>query len=160
MGEEINDNVVNTGIGPADPTAVEDVSKTSEDGVTYYTLEDIRVHNLSNDTWLIIHDKVYDITTFLEEHPGGEEVLLEQAGADATESFEDVGHSTDAREMLEQYYIGELHMNDRQKKQEKVTQNTNSGESSTSWATWLIPAIVATVVGVMYRYYMLEHKSS
>lgn len=44
------------------------------------------------------------------QHPGGEEVLLEQAGADATESFEDVGHSTDAREMLQQYFIGELHM--------------------------------------------------
>lgn len=44
------------------------------------------------------------------QHPGGEEVLLEQAGSDATESFEDVGHSTDAREMLEQYYVGELHM--------------------------------------------------
>lgn len=36
--------------------------------------------------------------------------MLEQAGADATESFEDVGHSTDAREMLQQYLIGELHM--------------------------------------------------
>jgi len=44
------------------------------------------------------------------QHPGGEEVLLEQGGADATESFEDVGHSTDAREMLQQYYVGELHM--------------------------------------------------
>lgn len=37
-------------------------------------------------------------------------MLLEQAGSDATESFEDVGHSTDAREMLQQYYIGEVHM--------------------------------------------------
>lgn len=37
-------------------------------------------------------------------------MLLEQAGSDATESFEDVGHSTDAREMLEQYYVGEVHM--------------------------------------------------
>lgn len=46
---------------------------------------------------------------FISQHPGGEEVLLEQAGGDATESFEDVGHSTDAREMLQQYYIGELH---------------------------------------------------
>ena len=44
------------------------------------------------------------------QHPGGEEVLLEQAGADATESFEDVGHSMDAREILLQYFIGELHM--------------------------------------------------
>ncbi|CAJ1049616.1 cytochrome b5 [Xyrichtys novacula] len=110
MGEEINENILNTGSGPANNTGVEEVSEPADCGVKYYTLEDIRIHNLSNDTWLIIHDKVYDITTFLEEHPGGEEVLLEQAGADATESFEDVGHSTDAREMLEQYYIGELHM--------------------------------------------------
>lgn len=36
-------------------------------------------------------------------------MLLEQAGKDATESFEDVGHSTDAREMLKQYFIGEVH---------------------------------------------------
>lgn len=36
--------------------------------------------------------------------------MLEQAGGDATESFEDVGHSIDAREMLEQFYVGELHM--------------------------------------------------
>lgn len=43
------------------------------------------------------------------QHPGGEEVLLEQAGRDATESFEDVGHSVDAREMLKQYLIGEVH---------------------------------------------------
>uniref|UniRef100_A0A8C6PAU4 Cytochrome b5 type B n=1 Tax=Nothobranchius furzeri TaxID=105023 RepID=A0A8C6PAU4_NOTFU len=87
-----------------------DNDKTSDGGVKFYTLEDVRVHNMINDTWLIIHDKVYDISKFLEEHPGGEEVLLEQGGADATESFEDVGHSSDAREMLQQYYIGELHV--------------------------------------------------
>ncbi len=43
------------------------------------------------------------------QHPGGEEVLREQAGGDATESFEDVGHSTDAREMARSMLIGELH---------------------------------------------------
>lgn len=43
------------------------------------------------------------------QHPGGEEVLREQAGGDATESFEDVGHSTDAREMASSMVIGELH---------------------------------------------------
>uniref|UniRef100_A0A671M7Z3 Cytochrome b5 heme-binding domain-containing protein n=1 Tax=Sinocyclocheilus anshuiensis TaxID=1608454 RepID=A0A671M7Z3_9TELE len=87
-----------------------DTDENTDSGVKYYTREEVQAHNMSKDTWLIIHDKVYDITSFMEEHPGGEEVLLEQAGADATESFEDVGHSTDAREMLQQYYIGELHM--------------------------------------------------
>ncbi len=32
--------------------------------------------------------------------------------------------------------------------------------SSSSWTVWLIPAIAAVVVGVVYRYYMFEHKSS
>lgn len=44
----------------------------------------------------------------LKKHPGGEEVLLEQAGKEATEAFEDVGHSTDARELMKKYKIGEL----------------------------------------------------
>ncbi|XP_053768484.1 cytochrome b5 isoform X1 [Desmodus rotundus] len=87
----------------------------SDKAVTYYTLEEIRKHNHSKSTWLILHNKVYDLTKFLEEHPGGEEVLREQAGGDATENFEDVGHSTDARELSKTYIIGEVHPDDRAK---------------------------------------------
>lgn len=39
---------------------------------------------------------------------GGEEVLLDVAGQDATEAFEDVGHSDEAREILEGLLVGEL----------------------------------------------------
>lgn len=159
MGEEINGNQMNTEDVPENNANVEENGETLEGGVKYYTLEEIRVHNMNKDTWLIIHDKVYDITGFLEEHPGGEEVLLEQAGADATESFEDVGHSTDAREMLQQYYIGELHMDDRKKETAKEEHNSSSEESS-SWTMWLIPAIAAALAGIMYRYYTLEQKTS
>ncbi|XP_006809999.1 cytochrome b5, partial [Neolamprologus brichardi] len=73
--------------------------KKSSAGVKYYRLAEIEKQNSFKSTWIIIHNKVYDVTKFLEEHPGGEEVLREQAGGNATESFEDVGHSTDAREM-------------------------------------------------------------
>nr|XP_042119678.1 cytochrome b5 isoform X2 [Peromyscus maniculatus bairdii] len=83
--------------------------------VKYYTLEEIQKHKDSKSTWVILHHKVYDLTKFLEEHPGGEEVLREQAGGDATENFEDVGHSTDARELSKTYIIGELHPDDRSK---------------------------------------------
>ncbi|XP_032373917.1 cytochrome b5 type B [Etheostoma spectabile] len=154
MGEETIDNPINSGSGPVKFTNVEENGETGECGVQYYTLEEIRAHNVSTDSWIIIHDKVYDITGFLEEHPGGEEVLLEQAGADATESFEDVGHSTDARELLQQYYLGELHMDDRKKENAKDEDAANSGEFRRSWTAWLMPAIVATVIAVMYRYYV------
>ncbi|XP_015295106.2 cytochrome b5 isoform X3 [Macaca fascicularis] len=91
------------------------MAEQSDEAVKYYTLEEIQKHNHSKSTWLILHHKVYDLTKFLEEHPGGEEVLREQAGGDATENFEDVGHSTDAREMSKTYIIGELHPDDRPK---------------------------------------------
>lgn len=42
----------------------------------------------------------YDISEFLDQHPGGEEVVLETAGTDASGAFDDVGHSSDARDML------------------------------------------------------------
>jgi cytochrome b5 len=39
---------------------------------------------------------------------GGEEVMLDVGGQDATEAFEDVGHSEEAREILAGYEIGTL----------------------------------------------------
>ncbi|XP_043851196.1 cytochrome b5 type B-like [Dromiciops gliroides] len=82
--------------------------KEPEAGVTYYQLEEVAKHNSAKDAWLVIHGRVYNITGFLGEHPGGEQVLLEQAGRDATDSFEAAGHSADAREMLAQFCLGEL----------------------------------------------------
>lgn len=62
-----------------------------------------------NLCWFAFQSVLCSVSIFSLQHPGGEEVLLEQAGADASESFEDVGHSLDAREMLKQYYIGDVH---------------------------------------------------
>jgi cytochrome b involved in lipid metabolism len=39
---------------------------------------------------------------------GGEEVMLDVGGQDATEAFEDVGHSDEARETLDQLLVGSL----------------------------------------------------
>ncbi|CAJ0587842.1 unnamed protein product, partial [Mesorhabditis spiculigera] len=73
-----------------------------------YTLTDVQSHTTEDSLWIIIKGKVYDVTLFLDEHPGGRDVLMEQAGQDATEAFEDIGHSGDAKEMLNDYYIGDL----------------------------------------------------
>jgi hypothetical protein len=42
---------------------------------------------------------------------GGEEVMLDVGGQDATEAFEDVGHSDEARETLDQLLVGSLKRN-------------------------------------------------
>jgi len=72
------------------------------------TLAEVAEHKDRNSCWVVIHNKVYDVTKFLEEHPGGEEVIIDVGGRFASEPFEDVGHSEDARELLDQYLIGEL----------------------------------------------------
>ncbi|KAH0896855.1 LOW QUALITY PROTEIN: hypothetical protein HID58_046423 [Brassica napus] len=70
--------------------------------------EEVSQHNKTKDCWLIISGKVYDVTPFMDDHPGGDEVLLSSTGKDATNDFEDVGHSDTARDMMEKYYIGEI----------------------------------------------------
>ncbi|KAI1211257.1 cytochrome b5 [Annulohypoxylon truncatum] len=72
------------------------------------TYQDIAEHNTKKDLYIVVHDKIYDTTKFIDEHPGGEEVLLDVGGQDATEAFEDVGHSDEARETLEQLLVGTL----------------------------------------------------
>ncbi|OCT74562.1 cytochrome b5 [Xenopus laevis] len=125
--------------------------------VTYYTLEELKQHDHSKSTWILIHNKVYDVTKFLEEHPGGEEVLREQAGGDATETFEDIGHSTDARNMSKDFVIGELHPDDRSKIQKPTeTFITTTDSDSSWWSNWIIPGISAMIVALMYRLYMVS----
>ncbi|XP_068003674.1 cytochrome b5 [Melanerpes formicivorus] len=123
----------------------------------YYRLEEVQKHNNSQSTWFIVHNRIYDVTKFLDEHPGGEEVLREQAGGDATENFEDVGHSKDARALSETFIIGELHPDDRGKLQKPAETLITTVESTSSpWTSWLIPAIAAIIVALMYRSYMSE----
>lgn len=64
------------------------------------------------------------------QHPGGEEVLLEQAGKDGSEAFEDVGHSTDARELMKRYKIGEVIESQRTKVEERTPQYWNNDDAN------------------------------
>jgi cytochrome-b5 reductase len=81
------------------------------DGV--YSLEEVGKHTSKTDLWVAVWNHVYDVTEYQEDHPGGKEFLLEVAGTDATTAYEDIGHSTDAREILENFRIGKLNDDDR-----------------------------------------------
>ncbi|XP_054167722.1 cytochrome b5-like [Oppia nitens] len=130
----------------------------SESMVKLFTLNELVKHNnkKSESVWLLIDNSVYDVTKYLEEHPGGAEVLLEQSVSsgdgltDATEAFEDVGHSADARELLVQFKIGELCPEDRlvamAKLRSSATTTTNrSGGGNSCWPPKL--SVAVPVVG-------------
>ncbi|KAJ6538470.1 FMN-dependent dehydrogenase-domain-containing protein [Mycena vulgaris] len=52
-------------------------------------------HNSRESCWIIVHGKVYDVTEFLDEHPGGSKIILKYAGKDATQEYEPI-HPPDA----------------------------------------------------------------
>jgi len=123
-----------------------------------YSKKEVAEHTDKKSTWIIINDNVYDVTKFLEEHPGGEEVLLEQAGKDATENFEDVGHSTDARTMMKEYHIGELIEEDKSHVGEKGAAKwaDDSADHSSSWKTWLVPMALALTASLIFRFFFIK----
>ncbi|XP_022776717.1 cytochrome b5-like isoform X1 [Durio zibethinus] len=73
-----------------------------------YTMEEASQHNTKDDCWVVIDGKVYDVTSYLDEHPGGDDVVLAATGKDATDDFEDAGHSKSAKELLQTFCVGEL----------------------------------------------------
>ncbi|OMP08644.1 hypothetical protein COLO4_06262 [Corchorus olitorius] len=87
----------------SNPTLEEMASKQK-----VFSFEEVIKRKDRTDCLLLIDGKVYDVTPFLEDHPGGDEVLLAAAGKDATDDFEDVGHSFDARAIMEKYLVGEI----------------------------------------------------
>ncbi|CAJ1950483.1 unnamed protein product [Sphenostylis stenocarpa] len=86
-----------------------------------FTFEEVAKHNHRKDCWIIVKGKVYDVTSFLDDHPGGDEVLVTATEKDATTDFEDIGHSESAIESMETYFVGEV---DTTSLPAKVTNNT------------------------------------
>ncbi|XP_018300652.1 cytochrome b5 isoform X1 [Mycetomoellerius zeteki] len=131
----------------------DDTAAATSAGKLFTRAEVEKYAETSKDIWIIIHNNVYNVTPFLNEHPGGEEVLLEQSGRDATEAFEDIGHSTDARQMMESYKIGELVETERMEESGKKARDwSNENEdSSSSWWSWLIPIALGVLATIVYR---------
>ncbi|CAG8584421.1 3389_t:CDS:2 [Acaulospora colombiana] len=53
-----------------------------------FTWEELSKHNTRNSAYVAVRGNVYDITDFIERHPGGEDILLFAAGRDVTQAFE------------------------------------------------------------------------
>ena len=76
-----------------------------------YTREEVAQHASIDDAWVIVDDRVFDVTPFLGIHPGGVDVTESRLGSDISSVLraqEPHQHSATAFEVLEQYCIGAL----------------------------------------------------
>jgi cytochrome b involved in lipid metabolism len=101
--------------------------------------------------------KVYDVTKYLDDHPGGAEVMLDVAGGDADEFFEDIGHSKEAREELKKHYIGDFKIDEatlaKMKAEAEAKANASAGPSMG------VLVILAALLAIGYGYYQTQMKS-
>ena len=96
-----------------------------------------------------IHGKVYDISKYLDDHPGGEEVLMDRAGKDATEDYEDVGHSNEARKTLNRFEVGELPPS------ERVAVSESSSGGGGGGMMMAVPVLLLAL-GAGYYFYSMQ----
>ncbi|EPB90036.1 acyl-CoA dehydrogenase [Mucor circinelloides 1006PhL] len=75
-----------------------------------FTIEEVAKHRTDTDwqVWILIHGKVYDVTNFLQEHPGGKKVLLKVAGTDASKQFDAYHNASVLQNIAAKYEIGQM----------------------------------------------------
>merc|ERR1719247_3954369 len=61
-----------------------ETSADSTQGAAGIPMSEVQKHTTKESAWVVLHDKIYDLTQFLDDHPGGHEVVLKWAGKDAT----------------------------------------------------------------------------
>jgi len=85
---------------------------TTDQPATILNLEEITKHNKTEDCWIIIDNKVYDLSNYADLHPGGVGPIADNCGKDGTNIFNDRNgkgpHPAKANENLISFYIGNL----------------------------------------------------
>uniref|UniRef100_A0A7S3V505 Cytochrome b5 heme-binding domain-containing protein n=1 Tax=Chaetoceros debilis TaxID=122233 RepID=A0A7S3V505_9STRA len=123
------------------------------------TMTEVAKHNTQEDCWLVIGNdrtggpKVYDVTTYLDDHPGGAEVLLDVSGQDSDEFFEDIGHSKDAREELEKLLVGVLKL-DEAEIQRRAEAAQAAADKAGGGSTFIV--LIGIILAIAYAYFKMD----
>ena len=79
-----------------------------------FTAVDVAKHTRKGDCWVIRNGKVYNVSEFAADHPGGDDLIFKYAGQDVGEimkNSDEHDHSQSAYEMLGEYLIGKIGVN-------------------------------------------------
>jgi len=93
-------------LSPPTAFSVDEALKLKSLEMKPFAWEEIVKHNSAASLWVVIQDKVYDVTTFAPEHPGQMEAILRWAGKDCTKQFFGDQHPDTVREMVGRFQVG------------------------------------------------------
>lgn len=123
--------------------------KRVKEARVFTDLTEIFEHNTKESLWMLINNKVYDVTNF--KHPGGKQILLQNAGQDATTQFEDISHSSKADKFMEELYIGDFKPeNDDDTGKEGILQQAEKGDSGDLTSRVMLALVFLAVIGLLY----------
>jgi cytochrome b involved in lipid metabolism len=89
--------------------AYTDLPAADSSRVAFYSLEEVAKHVDASSCWTVVKDGIYDLTSFIDEHPGGADKILAICGKDGTEAFtEQHGGSLKQENKLAGLQIGKL----------------------------------------------------
>ena len=89
-----------------DPSSSKPARSSSEATERKIGRTEIAKHSALDDLWIIIDGKVYDVTNYVDEHPGGARAIAKNAGGDATKGFKGPQHPSRVFDIVEEYLIG------------------------------------------------------
>nr|XP_057909992.1 cytochrome b5 reductase 4 [Doryrhamphus excisus] len=72
------------------------------------TQEELQKHNTRNDCWTCIRGMVYNVSPYMDYHPGGEDELMKAAGMDGTDLFDQVHRWVNYESMLKECLVGRM----------------------------------------------------
>eukprot|EP00483_Globobulimina_turgida_P007904 UN07920 len=129
-----------------------------------YSWDEIRKHNQEEDLWIVLHNRVYEITDFQIDHPGGPDVLQDIAAQDATEEFENILHTEKARKMTKKYLIGKVKGTAPgdlfAAKDESGVDGISGNEiEPTQMNTWVTIGFLAVAAGLAHQFYLKDRLS-
>lgn len=93
---------------PATATAAPEAAAAPREPLAQYTLAEVATHCTRDDAWVIIDERVYDMTRFIDKHPGGVGPMINLAGKDGTDVFANYHAARIYRTMLPSFLIGEV----------------------------------------------------
>jgi len=72
------------------------------------TMEEVSKHNTRNDAWICVEGRAYDVTKYVEHHPGGWLPIANLAGKDVTDAFANYHPASVYQKLLPSYYVGDV----------------------------------------------------